>query len=254
MAIDQDGTRRATWILLRGLAREAAHWGTFPEVLAQATGAQVRCLDLPGVGANRDQTVPLSVSAMTERLKSELRDDDGSRYLLAISLGAMVGIDWVSRYPNDFVGGAFVNTTLRGVHRWYDRFRPAAWTTFLQAMVGSSIATQERSILAMTAARAFGPEDIAERVAIRRERPIGRSVAVRQMIAAARFAAPSKPLRPPSLVITSVNDKLASPKLGPRLAGKLGASYLEHSWAGHDLAFDDPAWLSTQLARWSQRR
>lgn len=241
-----------TWILLRGLAREAAHWGVFPEILAKATGAKVRCLDLPGVGTKRDSAAPLSIPAITGRLRGELRDDDGDRILLAISLGAMVGIDWVDRYPKDWKAAVFVNTTLRGVHRFYERFRPAAWSMFLQAMATGDVAAQERAILSVTTARPFGPQDVLERVAIRRERPIGRTVALRQMLAAARFPAPKRPLKVPSLVVTSHNDKLASPKLGPKLAGKLGASYLEHPWAGHDLPFDDPSWLATELARWSR--
>jgi pimeloyl-ACP methyl ester carboxylesterase len=244
----------ATWILLRGLAREAAHWGPFPDMLARASGARVRCLDLPGVGSHREWPVPLSVAAMTDRLRSELVDDDGERRLLAISLGGMVGIDWVDRYPGDFARAAFVNTTLRGVHRWHERFRPAALSTLLQAMTNPDVRAQERAILELTAVRPFGPSDIDERVSIRRDRPIGRSVALRQLLAAARFTAPKRPLRVPALVIVSAQDRLASPRLGPTLAAKLGAAYVEHPWAGHDLPFDDPAWLVGELVRWADAR
>ncbi|HAV70244.1 MAG TPA: alpha/beta hydrolase, partial [Alcanivorax sp.] len=41
-----------TWILLRGLVREQAHWNGFADRLAGALGAdhRVMCMDLPGNG------------------------------------------------------------------------------------------------------------------------------------------------------------------------------------------------------------
>ena len=41
---------RPDWVLLRGLTREARHWGGFPERLGAALGVEVHCLDLPGNG------------------------------------------------------------------------------------------------------------------------------------------------------------------------------------------------------------
>ena len=39
-----------SWILLRGLTREARHWGAFTSLLAQRSGEDVVTLDLPGSG------------------------------------------------------------------------------------------------------------------------------------------------------------------------------------------------------------
>ena len=42
------------WVLLRGLTREAGHWGSFPNQLRKALGGTpVLTLDLPGAGTRR---------------------------------------------------------------------------------------------------------------------------------------------------------------------------------------------------------
>ena len=61
------------WILLRGLTREAAHWGAFGEHFAQAVpGDQVLALDLPGNGEFHGLVSPLSVRGMVQACRAEL--------------------------------------------------------------------------------------------------------------------------------------------------------------------------------------
>ena len=70
-----------TWLLLRGLTREAGHWGRFPQQLQAALpGARILAIDLPGnaVLAGGDVTVltPWN-SATTATLKlGDATDDD----------------------------------------------------------------------------------------------------------------------------------------------------------------------------------
>ena len=55
------------WLLLRGLAREQAHWIDFPEIFEKIVpDAKVHCLDLPGVGTERDRPSPLNVPAIVD--------------------------------------------------------------------------------------------------------------------------------------------------------------------------------------------
>ena len=52
-----------TWILLRGLIREHAHWYDFPERFSARLGEGHRlvCLDLPGNGDDYRQRSPTRV-------------------------------------------------------------------------------------------------------------------------------------------------------------------------------------------------
>ncbi|RYY52271.1 MAG: alpha/beta hydrolase, partial [Comamonadaceae bacterium] len=55
-----------TWVLLRGLTREAGHWGAFPDLLrAQLqSGTRVIALDLPGNGALHAQRSPARIEEL----------------------------------------------------------------------------------------------------------------------------------------------------------------------------------------------
>ena len=63
------------WILLRGLARESAHWGAFVPLL-QSTfpDAHVTLLDLPGTGRFHQETSPRSIKAITDRVRQHAFD------------------------------------------------------------------------------------------------------------------------------------------------------------------------------------
>ena len=63
----------STWLLLRGLTREAGHWGEFPRRLGERLPeARVVALDLPGNGRLFRQPSPLRVEAMAEACRTEL--------------------------------------------------------------------------------------------------------------------------------------------------------------------------------------
>ena len=62
-----------TWVLLRGLAREARHWGDFPAALQERTGAsRVVALDLPGSGLRGAERSPITVEAMVAECRRAL--------------------------------------------------------------------------------------------------------------------------------------------------------------------------------------
>ena len=91
------------WILLRGLTREAAHWGDFIPLLESAfPNARLPLLDLPGTGRYYRNLTPLTVEGITERVRAEaLRRGALERpaTVLALSLGGMVAWHWMLTYP-----------------------------------------------------------------------------------------------------------------------------------------------------------
>jgi pimeloyl-ACP methyl ester carboxylesterase len=86
--------------------------------------------------------------------------------------------------------------------------------------------------------------------AIRRSAPVSRGNALRQLWAAARFAAAAAAPHCPVLILSSRADKLVDPACSAKLAAAWGVPRREHPWAGHDLPHDDPAWTAEQVRAW----
>ncbi|MDB5869130.1 MAG: alpha/beta hydrolase fold protein [Polaromonas sp.] len=254
-----------TWILLRGLTREARHWGEFPrrlESLVQtpATGTtQVLTLDLPGNGAFRHQTSPWSVQRMVEFARQQLRAS-GHRppySLLAMSLGGMVAADWAQRYPQEVARLVLVNTSLRPFSGMTERLRPGNWLRLALLAVrwqgDESAHHVEQVIHQLTCQRIATLEaDLAAWLQIRREAPVSLANAARQLWAAARFSGAKAPCCP-VLVLSSMGDRLVNPRCSARLAHAWHAAHHRHPWAGHDLPHDDPDWMCQRLEAWLPR-
>ena len=147
----------ATWVLLRGLTREGGHWGGFVGQLQSALpGARVLALDLPGNGERHLERSPVRVQAMTDALRVALAAK-GARppcHLLALSLGAMVAIDWADRWPDEVAGAVLINTSLARFSPWPHRLRPANYPALLSTVTGwGGVAVREATLLRLTSAR-----------------------------------------------------------------------------------------------------
>lgn len=80
-----------TWLLLRGLTREAGHWGRFPQQLQAALpGARILAIDLPGNGTLHRHPSPTSIPEMVTACRGELAAHGvtGPVHVVAMSLGA----------------------------------------------------------------------------------------------------------------------------------------------------------------------
>src|SRR5688572_21336077 len=125
-------------VLLRGLAREARHWGRFPEVLgARIPGVRVEKLDLPGVGAEIKRSCPTSVPEIARDLHQRflaLREGtQGDWCLLGVSFGGMIAMAWVDLFPEDFRKLVLVNTSGANLGLPHERLRPEAIAGVLRA-------------------------------------------------------------------------------------------------------------------------
>jgi pimeloyl-ACP methyl ester carboxylesterase len=255
-----------SWVLLRGLTREARHWGALPQQIAgrltQTPGLeaeQVLALDLPGNGAFCGLASPRSVRAMVDFARQQLRERGlAPPYsLLAMSLGGMVATDWAQRYPQEIARLVLVNTSLRAFSSLTERLRPQNWLSLglLAARWGSTAQigqaeSVERVIHKLTCQRLdTRKEDIAAWAAIRRDAPVSAANAGRQLWAAATFKGAAAP-RCAVLVLSSQGDQLVNPRCSARLASAWQAQHQQHPWAGHDLPHDDAEWLCQRLALW----
>jgi pimeloyl-ACP methyl ester carboxylesterase len=247
---------KMTWILLRGLTRESGHWGGFVQQFAQAVPhIQVVALDLPGNGSFYLQRSPLSVQAMVAHCRAQLtqRGIVPPFGVLAVSLGAMVAVQWSQCYPQEVAAQVLISTSMRPFSAFYQRLRPANYTTLLRLiLLGASPEVWERTVLRLTSHKADASV-LPVWLAIRRERPVSRANACRQLLAAARFKAPGAPPMVPTLVLAGEQDRLVSVQCSQALAAHWQCVLYLHPSAGHDLPLDDGPWVAQQVQQWLAR-
>lgn len=245
----------SNWILLRGLTREARHWGRFADLLREEMpDAQVFAPDLPGNGALCQQKSPLRVEQMVEALRAQLGVQGVAPpyRLLAMSLGAMVAIDWAARHPGEIDGAVLINTSLRPFSPFYRRLKVANYRRLLMLVLrAASDREWERAILELTSRRAAAHDEVIDDwLAYRRENPVSTANALRQLCAAARYRAPLAKPSPPLLVLSSQGDALVDGACSHQLAKRWNLAHAVHPSAGHDLPLDDGPWVVRQIGDW----
>ncbi|HOZ63586.1 MAG TPA: alpha/beta hydrolase [Burkholderiaceae bacterium] len=243
-----------TWIFMRGLTRASGHWGHFVDEFREAVpGSTVKALDLPGNGLLNHQRSPLSVHSMVAHCRAQLVACDITPpfHLLAMSLGGMVAVAWAQEHPNDVAGNVLINTSMRPFSPFYQRLLPANYVSLLRAiLLNASPEAWERTVLRLTSN--LGESDVlADWLALHEKNPVSRANAVRQLIAAARYRAPTAKPATPTLLLTSEHDHLVSVACSRALARHWQCTLHVHPNAGHDLPLDDPIWVIQQAERWA---
>jgi alpha-beta hydrolase superfamily lysophospholipase len=245
----------STWILLRGLTREARHWGDFPQKLSNALqGAKVIAIDLPGNGEFHAETSPTRIEDMTDRCRAELtrRGVPPPYRLLAISMGGMVAVDWAARYTMEIDAAVLINTSMRPFSAFHQRLRISAWPRLLRTIVFPvSAEAIERAIFALISNQAQTPVGLIEEwMHIRRTHPVSAANALRQLRAAARFRAPSAAPPVRLLVLAATGDRLVNVLCSMALAHAWACEAVLHPTAGHDLPLDQGDWVIAQVCDW----
>ena len=254
-------------ILLRGLAREARHWGALagPQgVLAQHLAAvhlsvagQVLAIDLPGNGRFHAMPAPHSVGKMVDLARAQLLANGFAPpyALVAMSLGGRMATDWAQRYPQEILRLVLINTSMRPYSGLHQRLRPTSWPTLLRLglnwpgrRAGSTI---EKLIFNLTCQRRDSEaDDIADWSRIRQQAPVSLRNALRQFWAAAQFRSAAEPPPCRTLLLSGACDALVDPQCSADIAFNWRAGHYQHPWAGHDLPHDDPEWVGARIAGW----
>ncbi len=244
------------WIFLRGLVREQRHWGPFLEQFADEMGvprAEILCLDLPGIGTERARAYPPSVRATMEDLRARAGlGPHRKAHVFSMSLGSMCALEWAAAYPEELEGVVVINTSASNLSPWYRRLSLVAAQAFMKIAWASDPWEREKSILRLTSNLRSHDTDLAREwsdFALSKEELM--HLALRQLLSAAKFRAPSS-LQTPALVLSSAADRLLDPSCSTTLARRLGLENHVHLTAGHDLPLDDPQWVIRQTRRWVQ--
>ena len=243
------------WILLRGLARESAHWGAFvPQLQAAFPDAKITLLDLPGTGSLHRDASPDTIQAITDNVRSQALDKGFLQQpvtILALSLGAMVAWEWMRRYPDDSCGAILMNTSFADLSPFYQRLRWQSYKDFIALAMTRDLHKRESKTLQLTCNRRDQDEQIASAWAkIQQERPISLKNSCRQIIAAASFKPGDIKPQQPVLLLNGSGDRLVSPDCSEAIHKKWQLELRRHPWAGHDLTLDDGAWVALQLKDW----
>ncbi len=244
------------FVLVRGLARAAGHWHDFDVGLRERfADATIERHDLAGNGDQCQRSSPMRIAELAEDLRQRVRAaDPRPPVVIAISLGAMVGLTWLSRWPGELRGLVAINTSAGGLSSPLRRLQPIGLAHTLRAMVERDPVAREQRILALTTRR-FGRDlELARKQAeLYRRQPITRINGIRQMLAAAGFRVdPQRVPRehPAILMLVAKHDRMVHPSCTTALAAVFGATRIVHPDAGHDLPLDDPRWCTERIFEW----
>lgn len=245
------------WLLLRGLVRETRHWGSFPDFFEKQLRAfdetaEVFTLDFPGFGSEAAKLSPATVSGIVDDLRArwtQLAPNEKWNFF-AVSLGGMVALNWVSRYPKDFEKLVLVNSSLRDLSPFHHRLRPQNYAQILGIFFNADVASREEIVLSITTnLKNHEIKNLAKTYASFAV-PTRRRDAIAQLYAAAIFKAPSR-IPIPILILASEKDQLVSAKCSTQIAEKFGSPIYYHSDANHDLPIDAPEWVTEKVLAWA---
>jgi len=246
------GPRR--WILLRGLGREAGHWGGFlTELKAFFPSAEFSTLDLPGAGSKFAEASPTKLEPYVDVLfrEADVKEPVG---LIGLSLGAMVALKWADRQPQSVSHVVAISSSVASLSKPWRRFTPEALWRGLLVLAARTQAAREKGILQLTSNNAKAREAAyASWVKIAEERPVLVRNYFRQIAAGAGARPDFLRIHAQGLVLASRADRLVDYHCSEALAASLNWAIALHSSAGHDLPLDDPKWCVWQINDWLSR-
>jgi pimeloyl-ACP methyl ester carboxylesterase len=248
-----------SWLLLRGLTRERRHWEDFPEIFAgHFPHDRITFHDYAGNGARYREQSANSISAMVEDARAVVNSRDQPVYIIGISLGSMVAIDWLTRYPAEVSAAVLVSTSLKGLSPFYQRLLPGNYPAIIRSLLYRRDYRRNElnnlnmvsSMLVHDAQRSH--EIIDHWVSYAKEYPVSAYNALRQLQAATRYRLDVRQAKPdvPMLVLRGMQDHMVSPKCSQRFAEHWQLPIRTHQEAGHDIPLDDPQWVCEKIRAW----
>jgi pimeloyl-[acyl-carrier protein] methyl ester esterase len=242
--------KNTTFFFLRGLVRESAHWSGFVESFEKHfPDCNLVLLDLPGSGKHFQSSCPTSISHIVDFLREEyLAKKSEKNYFFAVSLGAMVGFHWLQKYEEDFVGGVFANTSMRGLSPFYHRLLPQNYWKIFSLFFSNEPKQLEKTILAITSENCSRFAELEMSWSeLHKIRPVSKSNAFRQLLAAAKYSPSPKKPKAKILLLNGSKDRLVSPKCSEAIAKFWSVPLKTHTLAGHDITLDQPEWVIEQV-------
>jgi pimeloyl-ACP methyl ester carboxylesterase len=245
-----------TWILLRGLAREKGHWGNFFDRFKSAHSPdEVLAIDLPGSGEHLAQASPATINGIFNCVRAEAvsRARHQTQFkLVALSLGGMVAMEWMREKSDDLAGVVLINTSSRNLSPFYNRLRWQIWRDVVRLISVQAARERERGIIDVIMNNAEARElALPQWTKVAVERPMSYKNFFNQLVAASRFEGLAQEPKLPTLILSSLGDRLVDPSCSTQLHEKYNWPIHRHPWAGHDLPWDDPQWVLDRIGEWN---
>lgn len=242
--------------LIRGLGREQRHWGAdFPKILqAKLPGFKLVYIDLPGFGDQYQKASPLSVEKIAKEIldRKVLKEYEGykEKYILGLSLGGMVSIQLLWLRPDFFTGVIVMNSSQKHKTPISQRFSLSlAWKALYGSLVAST--KQRESIIydmTINSDVKLKSEFVKKGEGFYNSASYTKINFLRQLIAGSSFSLKGwRGSGKKGLVLTSYADKMVSWKASKGISELLSWPILINNNAGHDLSFDEPAWICNKV-------
>ena len=165
---------------------------------------------------------------MIEDVRSFLIDQPIQQpvYIIDLSLGCMVTVEWMSRHPEESVDTILVSTSLRGLNPFYQRLLPSSYPAIFKSLFfPENVHRHETKNMKLVS-------NIVANDAIKREMvidqwgnyakqfPVTGMNGLRQLLTATRFSVPTERPIAPILILRSLTDKMVSPECSLALSNQ----------------------------------
>ncbi|MFW2373907.1 MAG: alpha/beta fold hydrolase [Gammaproteobacteria bacterium] len=246
------------WVFLRGLSREHQHWGKFPSIFKQYfPQAIILTPDLPGNGIHHQTKSPTTIAEILEFVRNDIPIQSIQQpvNILALSMGAMLAVEWMKRYPHECHSGVLINTSIKGINPFKHRLRPENYGRIIKdILLYRNVMVTEQCILQLTSNHNHQPTIIDDWISYAQNHPVSRLNIIRQLIAASQYIAPEQKPEQPLLLLRSLQDHLVNAQSSQAISQHWGVPLMTHPEAGHDLPLDDPHWVCKNIKIWLDKQ
>ena len=232
-------------VMLRGLIRSNFHWGDFPERLAPWCANIIRP-EIPGNGFRFNEKTPASIHALMEDVRQQVTaQHSGPVIIVAVSMGAMIAMEWARCYPAEIAAMHLINTSLANMSLPWQRMQAPALLSLIAHATGRD--RLESCIMRWTMNLA-DRESLQQRwLAFNREHPLTWANGIAQTWAASRYRGPITAPIQDVWFYNAEKDHLVKSACTARIASKWQKPLDTHPTAGHDLPMDAGGWLASLI-------
>ena len=247
------------WVLLRGLVKEKRHWGDFIETFQSCfPDDQIVLYDFPGNGLRCKEESETHIIDMVDDVRSHLSENSIEQpvHVIALSLGGMVAVEWMNKYPDECAAAILISTSLRGLNPFYQRLLPSAYVTAFHSLLFSRDARKTETASLKLVSNIIASDSVKREntindwVTYEEQCPVSGINGLRQLLAAIRFRVPEQRPEIPILVLSSLQDHLVSPECSISLAKHWDLPIQTHDLSGHDIPLDDGDWVCRKISQW----
>lgn len=246
-----------SFYLLRGLTREAGHWGDRTEKAIKQSypGAEIHYLYLPGAGVYYQDKAPMSIKKMVAFIKERdttFMNDTNDKIIVASSLGGIVAMEWVLQYPMDFKAAVLMSASYRGMCELNERINPDIRPEMRQVLLSGDTRERENLLVKINANdSSYYTSRTDDWTRIQNAHPMTKANIARQTIAGLKYSADDRKPLIPVLFMASHGDRMVCVECAEKIQAHYGGDLVVHEWAGHSLPDDAPEWIVENISSWT---